>query len=646
MKKSTTIALGVLLVFVGLVWSAGARKSDTIDEGLTICGGAYQVRRLDPNIMFGISPVIRWMSGLPAVVFGDAKLLPTPPPAPTLLSFEGPELFDWSRDLLYMRGNDPERILFWGRLPFALVAACIGWLLFAEVRRRLGDAPALVALATFCFLPDVLAQAQFAVTDLSSALTIVLVALALTRLVEFGRPRDDYRMGAALGLLMLVKMSAAILMPVPLAIALWSAPESRLRRLLRIGVAAWAVLVCGYLPDPRLLPHEFAPDDIAKLVGGSIESSSTAMATTVLRYLPVPDSFLRGLVFRKLLSARGQLGYFHGQVAMSGWWYYFPAAVFLKYPTPVLLTAFGGFLATVRNRDFSVRHRLAWTVLPLVLFAAAMTQKVNIGVRSVIFVAPFFALWTAFLFHAARGWARVLVGTMVATVVLSGVAAWPNFLAYFNPLMGGTPAADRWLVDSNLDWGQDLPELAKTLQRRGIPEVRLAYFGSGRPSHWGIAALDPTVVAPGWYAVSRSSLVGFLPRGDQYAWLREVEPVELVGGSIALFQVTPEMAAAELDRRNFRAEEQKQMTAAMEARFGRRDLPEAIRAFEQILSRNPNHYGASFQLAAAWDAMGNANKARDAWLHFLPLAEQAKDEANRAVALERIQALGTAPTHP
>ena len=83
MKKSTTIALGVLLVFVGLVWSAGARKSDTIDEGLTICGGAYQVRRLDPNIMFGISPVIRWMSGLPAVVFGDAKLLPTPPPAPT-----------------------------------------------------------------------------------------------------------------------------------------------------------------------------------------------------------------------------------------------------------------------------------------------------------------------------------------------------------------------------------------------------------------------------------------------------------------------------------------------------------------------------------------------------------------------------------
>lgn len=643
MKKSTTIALGILLVFVGLVWSAGARKSETIDEGLTICGGAFQVRRMDPNLMFGVSPVIRWISGLPAVAFGDAKLLPTPPPEPTLLSLEGPELFNWSRDLLYMPGNDHDLILFWGRLPFALIAGCIGWLLFAEVRRRLGDAPALLALTTFCFIPDVLAQAQFAVTDLSSTLTIVLVVIALTRLLELERPRDDYLMGAALGLLMLVKMSAAVLVPAPLAIALWRAPNSRWKRLLRIAVAAWAVLVCGYFPDPRLFPHEFAAADLAQLVGGSIESSSTAVATVVLRYLPVPDSFLRGLVFRKLLSARGQLGYFHGQVGSTGWWYYFPVAVFLKYPPALLLTALAGLFATARNRAFSARHRLAWTALPLVLFAAAMTQNVNIGVRSVIFVAPFFALWTAFLFDAVRGWGRALVGTMAATVVLSGLTAWPDFLAYFNPLMGGTPAADRWLVDSNLDWGQDLPELAKTLQRRGISEVRLAYFGAGVPSHWSIAGLDPTVVAPGWYAVSRSSLAGFWPPGDQYAWLRGVAPVELVGGSIALFEVSPEMAAAELYRKGIKGLDEWKMNAALDDRFVKNDLPAAIRGFEQILSRTPDHYGARYQLAAAWDASGNAREAREAWLRFLPLAEQMKDDASREVALKRIRALGTPP---
>ena len=114
---------------------------------------------------------------------------------------------------------------------------------------------------------------------------------------------------------------------------------------------------------------------------------------------------------------------------------------------------------------------------------------------------------------------------------------YPNFLTYFTPVLGGTPAAARWLVDSNLDWGQDLPALKQALDRRGIQEVRLGYFGAGRPSHWGIRGLPAGGREPGWYAISRSFLSGMWPPGDPYAWLRAREPVELVGGSIALFRV-------------------------------------------------------------------------------------------------------------
>ena len=49
----------------------------------------------------------------------------------------------------------------------------------------------------------------------------------------------------------------------------------------------------------------------------------------------------------------------------------------------------------------------------------------------------------------------------------------PNYLAYFNEAAGGPAQGWRWLVDSNVDWGQELPGLKRYMDTNGIARVTL-----------------------------------------------------------------------------------------------------------------------------------------------------------------------------
>jgi hypothetical protein len=112
----------------------------------------------------------------------------------------------------------------------------------------------------------------------------------------------------------------------------------------------------------------------------------------------------------------------------------------------------------------------------------------------------------------------------------------------------------RWVADSNLDWGQDLPQLKAYMDREGLPVVYLSYFGTDRPEVYGIryqplrgyGRVGPTVDdavpadAPRHVlAVSANNLIGsYLDDPDTYAWLRGRTPVAVLGGSIHVFDLT------------------------------------------------------------------------------------------------------------
>ncbi len=82
----------------------------------------------------------------------------------------------------------------------------------------------------------------------------------------------------------------------------------------------------------------------------------------------------------------------------------------------------------------------------------------------------------------------------IAAVFLLGAAdvfsVHPNYLAYFNRVVGGSDRGYRWLADSDQDWGQSLPALSAFLKNEGSPGVVLCYSGSGDPVAYGISYQD------------------------------------------------------------------------------------------------------------------------------------------------------------
>jgi hypothetical protein len=135
---------------------------------------------------------------------------------------------------------------------------------------------------------------------------------------------------------------------------------------------------------------------------------------------------------------------------------------------------------------------------------------------------------------------------------LSSFAAAPHYLAYFNELAGGPGQGLHWLADSNLDWGQALRELPRWLDRRGITEVNLCYFGTADPDAYGLryvalpggtsyshAPSQPRL--PGYVAISATHLAGIHHSPELRAWYRALlaraHPVGVVAYAIHVFYV-------------------------------------------------------------------------------------------------------------
>jgi hypothetical protein len=120
------------------------------------------------------------------------------------------------------------------------------------------------------------------------------------------------------------------------------------------------------------------------------------------------------------------------------------------------------------------------------------------------------------------------------------VRAHPDYLGYFNECCAAAP--ERWLVDSDLDWGQDLARLAHTLKTHGVDHFYLAYFGSADLSRHGLPPFQDLKAyerVRGWVAVSEShfAMGAQGPPYDWYRWLRDYEPVARVGKSIRLYRI-------------------------------------------------------------------------------------------------------------
>ncbi|MEJ7733695.1 MAG: hypothetical protein WKG00_31430, partial [Polyangiaceae bacterium] len=213
--------------------------------------------------------------------------------------------------------------------------------------------------------------------------------------------------------------------------------------------------------------------------------------------LPLPEDMVRGIDVQRRDFQVGLRSYLRGEWRNEGWWYYYLYGLALKVPLGLWgLVALAGVVAVRRP----VAGELGVLLPPAVILAFVSSQTgFSHHLRYVLPVFPFLFIHVARLVPWARcqGRARTaLVGALALSAAAASLAVVPHSLSYFNALAGGTRGGPRHLLDSNVDWGQDLLELQDWMARH--PDARpmhLAYFGQVNPSVEGIV-YEPVLAQP------------------------------------------------------------------------------------------------------------------------------------------------------
>ena len=328
-----------------------------------------------------------------------------------------------------------------------------------------------------------------------------------------------------MGLLFVTKMSAALMIPVAVALAgirvwygrplIWRGARPRrvvgrgrqltiVAAILAAHAAAvllviWASYGCRYATFAESMPGRdrmFLGETVDTLAAPDVVGT-VIIAARNLRVLP--ETYLFGAAH--VLNRSGRLpAFLNGRYSIDGWWYFFPYCWLVKTPLPV----FGLFAAAALVTGLAacsrprILRRTIYGATPLIVFlavywTAAMSSSLNLGERHLLpaYPAMFILAGGAGYRPAHRHRAIVLsVVLLLALLAVESVRIWPSYLAYFSGLAGGPAQGYRHLVDSSLDWGQDLPALRQWLERRRREGLRssvyLSYFGSGDPAHYGM----------------------------------------------------------------------------------------------------------------------------------------------------------------
>ena len=422
-----------------------------------------------------------------------------------------------------------------GELPFFFVLCAVVW---AWGRRLMDERGAAIAVFLTVANPNVLAHAGLATPDIALAAMVVAALFAFVLSLETRHWLAAVALGTAVGLAATADFSAipmlAVALPAVYALhrATRAAPrgevESRGLARLRVGLTIGTAVVVMWAI------YGF---DTGRLVDGS----------SIV--LPAPAWF-RGFAAFLTDSSVAHPAFLFGERSANGWWYYYPIALLVKTPLPLLLFAVLGAAVAIRRVSSGAGDGSALALVSvLAIVTAATTEGDDSGVRLVLPIFPLLALLASAAAvelwddGARRPPARRLVRATVAAVLVGAaivpIRVHPDHLAYFNPFAGDRP--ELVLVDSNLDWGQDLYRLGAVMKRMHIDSLSVAYYGSASFDAAGVRNARPLAAAErprGWIAASQTMIAGVGGDGA-YEWLTELQPVGRVGSSLVLYYVPP-----------------------------------------------------------------------------------------------------------
>lgn len=592
------IVAGVLAIHIVLLLDGAWRNFVTVDESALIAAGLahwetgqYGVYRVNP-------PLPRMMATLPVHLGGAGSQ------GASEVAYEDVPAYrsEWRLGdaLAQARWADYLGLVRLSRLAGVFWSLLGAWVIYRWAGELYGPWAGCLGLVLWCFGPNILAHAELVTADVPATTAGLAATYAFWRYLPNPTWWRALVAGLLLGLCQLTKFTLLVFYGVwPLLWLihrLWPPGDTGERTSpVRTQLGQGAVLVLlsllvinlGYeFKDTcwRLEEYPF----VSRLFAGSPPEGAKAyvIGTSGNRFrdsrlgriiVPLPADYVRGIdVQRRDFETLGKRmpSYLAGEWRDAGWWYYYLYALAVKVPLGVWALVAWGIVLTLRGHPSSARWQdelTLWVPALTVLILVSSQTGFNHHMRYVLPLFPFVVVSTSkvgYFLRPARWKAGLAVVAFLGAAVVSSLWVHPHYLSYFNELAGGPDNGHNHLLNSNIDWGQDLLFLKDWLDEH--PEAKpvgLAYFNLVDPRIAGVEfTLPPYGPAaglpddeetglrlgpqPGYYAVSVNYLHGFSfptpdgkggrvgPPGHAYEYFQHFRPIAKAGYSIFIYRVT------------------------------------------------------------------------------------------------------------
>src|SRR3989339_166279 len=608
MTKTMTDLLATLMLafMVSVAFFSMAGDSTIMDEVSHLPAGYSYISQQDMRINPEHPPLVKDLAGgavwLYSKISGQPINFPYDIPAWTT-DINGQ--WDFGFTLMYKMGNNADLMLLLGRLPMLLIMLLLGFYVFKWSRELFGSTAGLIALFLYSFSPPFLAHGRFVPTDVAAAAAIFIASYYFTRWLKEPSAKNLIAAGLVFGTAQLAKFSVFLLVILfAFIVIIWIYLKTREAK--NLGQGGWSSLgknlyryfggvillfAIGYtfIVWPVYLFHvaNYPIDRQVRDTQTILQSFGMRPVANLIIFLSgIP--ILRGLAQYGLGLAMvlqravgGNTTYFLGEISNTGSQIYFPVVYLLKETLTLhILTLTALFFGLWQfgkkkfyqwnNFNLLLQQNIA-QVLILGFIAlywySSLRSILNIGVRHLLPTFPFIFLLVAQQISLwlnndnenaklTRNLKYFLLAILIVWQTISVINVYPSFLAYFNESIGGSANGYKYVVDSNLDWGQDLKRLAAWVDANKVDKIYMDFFGGALPQYylgdkfmpwWGDRSPQEIKKDGGWLAISATFLQGgrgklaprFYDKAGYYDWLNDYQSATIIGHSIFVYYIPP-----------------------------------------------------------------------------------------------------------
>lgn len=573
-RRAETILIAALaLLFVALTISSVGQKSPTVDEPLHLFAGYSYLKWADYWVNPEAPPLAKILAALPllAIDIKDPRPLNASDDRAVESDVGDPPAVSVAQRMFFVQ-NDADTLFLYAKLPMIALALLLGYFVYLWSRELFGAEAAVAAALFYALDPNFLAHSSVVHTDLPFAAFFLIGTYFFWRTLNDLRRRNLLSAALCFGLAAITKHSFPVILLtwslLGLIAILFSQPQrniaptdppfSRWPRIRIVMATLISASITAYLFIWAAYGFRFHA--IAG-IGQPIPMNQLVPDNPFLQawvrffndYRVFPEAWISGQLFA--LKRLSRASYLFGEISDQGFWSYFPVVFAVKTPLPTLLFSLAAIGRTIFDtRNFSPRIFLLIPVI--VYFALAVGSGLNIGMRHILPVYPFlFILIGGIAAELWRAESRLQRGGLILLggyYLFSSLGIYPNYFAFFNELVGGPKNGHRVLLDSNLDWGQDLKGLKRWMADNGVKKIHFLYFGKADPQYYGIDAFylpgswvirdSSNNEVPFYLAISANFYYGgkLLLTERELAFLKSFqlgEPVTNIGYSILVFKL-------------------------------------------------------------------------------------------------------------